>query len=344
MATAHNGVVFSHEPGFLFDNIRIVPAGLPFNSADMINPGLRDAGKLQISSITKDDVNARPKVLYMDNQLTFISEQVKNLLFMNNWMELSRVLNDVQMRLVGGGSESVGWFTYKTNQADLDVNATGSTSLANKWKFTLSKDTAQVEVTMNGYMTSQNPDILTEADWLFTNSDTAVAGNSDGSTLGLEPQGYEDTGLAVPIIQSVSITNSAGQALFGKCGLDSVITYETEGGAPDTRNRQLAQAIMADWDLVSVDLNKTQILAFLTDSREDISITVADLNGNFYTLTGARLAPMIDISEVPGSSACKIKVKGRAPMNPASDPIAYIDLAVSNANEWVMTLDAGYNP
>lgn len=344
MATQHTGVIFANEPGFLFDNIRIVPAGLPFNSADMINPGLRDAGKLSISSVTKDDVNARPKVLYMDASLTFISEQVKNFEFMYNWMSLSRVLNDVQLRLVGGGTGSMGWFTFKNNPADLDVNAEGSTSLADKWKFTLSKDTAQVEVTMNSYLTSQNGDITTEADWLVDNSDTAAAGNSDGSTLGLNPQTYEDTGLAVPIIQSVSITNSAGQGFFGKCGLDSVITYETEGGAPDTRNRQAAQAIMADWDLVAVDMNKTQVKAFLTDSREDISITVADLNGNFYTLTGARLAPMIDISEVPGSSAVKIKVKGRAPMNPASDPTLYIDLGVSVPNVWSMTLDAGYNP
>jgi hypothetical protein len=341
--TAHNGVVASHEPGSRFDNIRIVPTNLAWDHNDSICPGLRDEGLVEWRPIVGTDIANRDKPFNHEIVATFTTEQMKPL-YMRNYVQLSRIIVDARMQMIGGGSASIGWLTFRDNLAALGVQATETTSLALGFKATIGK-TAQTVLTLNSYITSALS--TDELDKLFTESTSGMAAGTGGASYGLTPEAYDKSSLIVPPLDYVSITNSVGTAKGGKLGMDSEITFETYAGAPDGRNRALAQGIRIGGKLIIIDMNKTQLKAQLTDWREDVaSFTVGDKSGNTYVMTlgAASMSPTGRMSEKPGDSWVEVEIKGDVPMNPNDiTDTTFMDWGTTNPKIVTLKGKAGYN-
>lgn len=341
--TAHNGVVYSHEPGSKFDNIRIVPTNLAWVHNDAIMPGLRDEGLVLFNPIVGTDINMRDKAYQHEAVITFTTEQIKPL-FMRNYVQLSRILNDARMQMIGGGSTSIGWLSFRENIAAPGVQATETTSLALGFKLTVGQK-AECVLTMNSYITSALS--TDELDKLFAISSSGIAAGTGGASYGLTAQGYDITSKIVPILESVTITNSVGAGAPGKLGMESEITFETYGGKPDKRNRSFAQGIKCGGKLIFVDMNRTQLAAFLSDYRQNVaSMTIGDKSGNswVYTLGAVSLTPTFRFSEKPGDSWVEVEIKGDIPMNPGDiTDVTYMDWGTTTATTVTMKGGVAYN-
>lgn len=346
MGTAHNGVVTGHEPGFRFDNIRIVPQNLAFNAPDAISPGLRTEGLCLFDPTQIADVAARNIGLHHEAKITFDTLQCTPL-YLRNYAALSQILVDAQMQHIGGGATAMKYYTFKDNPAAFGVQATGTTSLAFGFKFTINNTKASALLSLNSFITS----ILgtDELPFLFSSSDTALAAGTGGTTLGLTTELYDRASVIVPPLDYVTISNSGGGGALkaGKLGMTSEFTFETFTGEPDGRNRGIAQGVKLGGKLRIVDLNKTQAIAYLTDFSEDvISCNIFNKSGHQYQLLGgaASLSPHYRISEKPKDSWIEIDIAGDIPLNPVNQTVntTYIDWGTTSPNIISFKL-AGYN-
>lgn len=341
--TAHNGIVASHEPGSRFDNIRIVPTNLAWNHNDAICPGLRDEGLVLFNPIVGTDIANRDKAYQHEAVITFTTEQVKPL-YIRNLVQLSRIIVDARMQMIGGGSTSIGWYTFRDNLAAIGIQATETTSLALAFKLAIGKK-AEAVITMNSYITSLKA--TDELDKLLTESTSGMAPGTGGASYGLTPEAYDLGGKIVPILEKVQVQNSAGTGFGGKLGMASEITFETYAGAPDNRNRAQSQGIKCGGKLIFVDMNRTQFKAFLTDWREDVvALTVYDKSGNTYTYNNGAvsMSPTGRSSEKPGDSWIEVEIKGDIPMNPgAITDVTYMDWGTTSPTAVAFTGKVGYN-
>lgn len=342
--TVNQGIVIGHEPGSRFDNIRLTPQNLAFNAADAITPGLRDEGLVEIKPITGKDIANRDKAFQHEVSITFTTEQIKPLYFAN-YVQLSRGYVDAQMLAIGGGSTSMGWLTFINNVAGFGVQATGTTSLAMKFKLTIGK-TSNCVITLSSYITS----LLStdELDFLFTSSTAALAANTGGTTLGLTAEAYDRASIIpAPGLESVSIHNSVGTAFAGKLGMDSELTFESYMGAPDNRNRAFTQGVRCGGKLRFIDMNATQARAYLTNARQDlIAMDIVDKAGftNEFTNGAVSFSPDWRFSEKPGDSWVEATLNGDIPVNPGGyTDTTYMDIGQTLATKSVYKGKVGYN-
>lgn len=342
--TANQGIVASNEPGSRFDNIRLTPQNLAFNASDAITPGLRDEGTWEVKEISGKDIANRDKLYQHEVSLTFTTEQIKPLYFAN-YIQLARGYVDAQFKSIGGGSTSMGWLTFINNAAGFGVQATGTTSLAMKFKLTIGKSSNCV-LTLSSYITS----LLStdELDFLFTSSGAALAANTGGTTLGLTAEAYDRASLIpAPGLESVLIQNSVGTGYAGKLGMESEITFESYSGATDNRNRAFVQGVRCGGKLRFIDMNKTQAKAYLTNARQDlILMDIVDKAGftNEYTLGAVSFAPNWRISEKPGDSWVEADINGDIPVNPGGyTDVTYMDVGQTTATKSIWKGKIGYN-
>ena len=316
---AYQGLNYRNFQVPRFAKVTGATAGFAFNHAtEAFSAGLRAPGKLTKVDTGPTDAAGRPIMDKVGCTLTLPMLQTRfadilnihKLVLSGPHQWLFQTAKGIYLAFVD--NDAAGTFTTPV----------GSSMMGGNWAFNLTQASRTLDYTGSCNMAN------TEWDWMWTNSGSAAAGGSSGTTAGLVAHPYARGNYVRSGINTITI-NGAQVGVFNGASV-SLATRSADDG-DDWRGRPIPAFGVGSCKFKMLQNAANDILGNSTAEQNDYTIQFGTWNDEIIQFTtGAAGLIVRDQNVGDDSTMCEVSVEGMFPLISGSDTSS-IDIGVGVA-------------